>query len=246
MSISTQSAKTNPATESTDGNCAIPRLESGDRLTCAEFMRRYEAMTGLKKAELIEGVVYMPSPVRQRHHGRPHSRLVGWLFNYEARTPGVETGDNSTVRLDLGSMPQPDCLLFIQPERGGQVKIDEDDYINGAPDLVAEVAASSASYDLHDKLLAFQRNGVREYIVWRVSERQVDWFVLVDERYEKLVPAGDGTLRSVVFPGLWLDPEALLRDDLVGLLDALQRGLESPEHASFATWLVRVGDETAS
>ena len=93
-----------------------PPLENGDRLTRAEFMRRYDAMPDLKKAELIEGVVYVPSPVRQKNHGRPHSHLIGWLFIYEAGTPGVEIGDNSTVLLDLDNAPQPDGLLFIQPE----------------------------------------------------------------------------------------------------------------------------------
>jgi hypothetical protein len=149
--------------EPADG--AIPPLENGDRLTRAEFERRYEAMPHLKKAELIEGVVYVPSPVRHRYHGKQHSRLNAWLVHYEAGTPGVDVGDNSTVRLDLDNEPQPDCLLFIQPEHGGRVKFDEKGYIEGGPDLVAEVAASSVSYDLHNKLNAYRRNGVREYVV---------------------------------------------------------------------------------
>ena len=125
------------------GNGAIPPLKDGDRLTRAEFERRYMAMPDLKKAELIEGVVHVSSPVRQRYHGRQHSHLNFWLCAYEGSTPGVEVGDNSTVRLDLDNMPQPDCLLFVQPEHGGKVRIDDDGYIEGAPDLVAEVAASS-------------------------------------------------------------------------------------------------------
>ncbi len=115
-----------------DRTGAIPPLENGDRLTREEFERRYDAMPDLKKAELIEGRVYVSSPVRQRQHGGPHSRLSGWLFTYEARTPGLELGDNSTVRLDVANEPQPDCLLFIQPEHGGQVVIDDEGYINGA------------------------------------------------------------------------------------------------------------------
>ena len=117
---------TEPVTpaEPSDRNGAIPPLESGDRLTPDEFLRRYEAMPGLKKAELIQGVVYVPSPVRQRYHGRQHYHLLNWLGHYEAGTPGMEGGDNSTVRLDLGSIPQPGCVFFIQPEHGGQVKID--------------------------------------------------------------------------------------------------------------------------
>jgi Uma2 family endonuclease len=136
-------------------------------------------------------------------------------------------------------MPQPDCLLFIDPERGGQAKIDEDDYLNGGPDLIAEVAASSVSYDLHDKLQAYQKNGVREYIVWRVDDQKVDWFVLCGGGYEPLAPEADGTFRSTVFPGLWLDPAALVRGDFHTLLGVLQRGLESPEHAAFVASLQR-------
>jgi Uma2 family endonuclease len=221
------------------GSDAVPPLESGDRLTRAEFERRYEAMPHLKKAELIEGEVYVPSPVRQRIHGRQHSHLGFWLTAYEGSTPGVEVGDNSSVRLDLDNMPQPDCLLFIQPEHRGRVKIGDDGYIEGVPDLVAEVAATSASYDLGKKLNAYRRNGVREYIVWRVSERQVDWFVHREERFLALVPAGDGILRSTVFAGLWLDPAMLMRGDVNGLFGLIQQGVNSPEHAEFVAQLKR-------
>ena len=130
-------------------------------------------------------------------------------------------------------MPQPDCLLFVSPEYGGRVTIDEDGYVKGAPDLVAEVAASGASYDLHDKLRAYQDNGVREYIVWRVIDRRIDWFVLRDGYYQRLSPAEDGTLRSTIFPGLWLDPAAFLSDNFDTLLEVLRRGLDSPEHTEF-------------
>jgi Uma2 family endonuclease len=217
----------------------IPQLENGDCLTREAFMQRYAAMPDLKKAELIDGVVYVPSPVRQRFHGRQHYHLLNWLGHYEAGTPGLESGGNSTVCLDLGSVPQPDCVFFIQPEHGGQVKINEEGYISGAPDLVAEVAASSVSYDLHDKLNAYCRDGVREYVVVRVLDQQIDWFVLREGRYEKISPAEDGFLRSTVFPGLWLDPSALLRGDLAKVLAVVQQGLNSPEHADFAASLVR-------
>jgi Uma2 family endonuclease len=208
-------------------------LEPGDRLTRAEFERRYEAMPHLIKAELIEGVVYMPSPVRQRRHGRPHAHLIAWLVQYEAGTPGVEVGDNSTARLDLDNEPQPDALLLIDPARGGQARIGTDDYIEGAPELVAEVASSSASYDLHTKLHVYRRSGVREYIVWRVLEQALDWFVLRDGQYERLLPGSDGVLRSEVFAGLWLDPAALLRGDIAAVLTAVQQGIASPEHVAF-------------
>jgi Uma2 family endonuclease len=130
-------------------------------------------------------------------------------------------------------MPQPDAFLIVTPERGGQVRISEDDYIEGAPELVAEVASSSVSYDLGDKLNAFRRNGVREYIVWRVDDQAVDWFVLRDGRFSPLLPGPDGILRSTEFPGLWLDPAALVRGDSARVLAVVQQGLASPEHAEF-------------
>jgi Uma2 family endonuclease len=245
MSVSVPRAKpTTPAVPG-DRDGAIPPLESGDRLTRDEFEQRYEAMPHLKKAELIEGVVYVPSPVRHQYHGKQHYHLLNWLGHYEAGTPGVEGSDNSTVRLDLINEPQPDCVFFIQPEHGGKVKIDENGYIHGAPDLVAEVTASTASYDLHDKLQAYQRNGVREYLVWRVLDRQIDWFVLREGQYEPIVPSPDGSLRSTVFPGLWLDPAALLRGDLSAVLALVQQGLGSPEHAEFAARLRQARSEPA-
>jgi Uma2 family endonuclease len=219
----------------------VPPLENGDRLTRAEFERRYRAMPRLKKAELIEGVVYMPSPVRLRSHGLPHCDLIAWLGTYKARTPGLLTGDNSTVRLDLDNEPQPDVLLLVDPARGGQAAIDDDDYVAGAPELVAEVASSSASYDLGVKKNAFRRNGVREYVVWRVLDLEIDWFVLREGRYEELSPDASGIYRSEVFPGLWLDAAAMVRGDLARVLDTLQEGLASPEHAALVERLGGAG-----
>ena len=218
-------------------DAALPALENGDRLTRAEFERRYEAMPHLKKAELIEGVVYVPSPVRHRQHGAPHAQLIGWLVQYAANTPGVEVGDNTSVRLDLDNEPQPDALLFIDPDCGGQVRISADGIIEGAPELVAEVASSSVSYDLHVKLHVYRRNGVREYVVWRVLDREIDWFVLRAGQYERMVVDAQGFFRSEVFPGLWLDPAALVGGDLATVLAVVQQGLASPEHAAFAARL---------
>lgn len=211
----------------------IPPLENGDRLSRAEFERRYAAMPEVKKAELIEGVVYMPSPVRADHHGRPHAHVMFWLCAFESGTPGVRVYDNSTIRLDLDNEPQPDGVMLIDPARGGQARISEDGYIEGAPELVAEVASSSASYDLGDKLKAYRRNGVREYVVWRVQDRAIDWFALNEGRYEPQAPGADGLLRSGVFPGLWLDPAALLRGDLARVLEVVREGLASAGHAEF-------------
>jgi len=149
---------------------AVPPLEPGDRLTRDEFERRYQAMPELKKAELIEGIVFIPPPVRVRRHACPHARIVGWLGHYEAGTSGVAVADNPTVRLDLDNEPQPDAMLYIAPERGGQVRISPDDYVESAPDLVLEVASSSVSFDLNTKLHVYRRNGVQEYLVWRVLD----------------------------------------------------------------------------
>jgi Uma2 family endonuclease len=211
----------------------IPPLEPGDRLTRDEFERRYEAMPHLKKAELIEGVVYMPSAVRAYRHGIPHADLIGWLGMYRAATPGVIVGDNTTVRLDLDNEPQPDALLCIEPARGGKVQVGEDDYIEGAPELVGEVASSSVSFDLHTKLNVYRRCGVKEYVVWRVLDRALDWFVLAGSAYDRLAAGPDGVFKSRVFPGLWLDAAALLSGDLARVLAVLQNGIASAEHAEF-------------
>ncbi len=215
----------------------IPPLENGDRLSRVEFERRYHAMPHLKKAELIEGIVYTSPRVRHRQHGEPHGYLIGWLVVYMASTPGVEVGDNSTVRLDLDNEPQPDGSLLIDPECGGQTRMSDDGYIEGAPELVLEVAASSASYDLHAKRRVYRRNGVKEYVVWRVLDEAIDWFVLRDGQYERLTPGDDGLLRSEVFAGLWLDAAALVRHDLATVLATVQQGVSSPEHAAFVAAL---------
>jgi Uma2 family endonuclease len=212
-------------------------LEPGDRLTRAEFERRYDSMPRLKKAELIEGVVYMPSPVRYHRHSRPHFRLITWLGVYESATPGVLGGDNGTARLDLDNEPQPDAFLLIDPACGGQARISADDYVELAPEVVGEVAASSASFDLHTKLHVYRRNGVREYLVWRVLDKRFDWFVLRGDQFQPLPADKDGIIRSSVFPGLWLDGPALIRGDMPRVLQVAQQGLASPDHAEFVRQL---------
>ncbi len=215
----------------------IPRLEQGDQLTRDEFERRYDAMTNLKKAELLEGVVYMPSPVGVRGHSSPHLDLVSWLAIYKASTPGVEAGDNGTIRLDPENEPQPDAFMMIHPHLGGQAAIDQDDYVVGGPELAAEVASSTASYDLHVKSEVYRRNFVREYIVWRVRDKAVDWFILRRKRYERLALTSAGIYESKVFPGLWLDWKALVRRDLARVHQVVQQGLASREHAAFVARL---------
>jgi Uma2 family endonuclease len=211
-----------------------PLLEAGDRLSRAEFERRYERLPQLKKAELIEGIVYMPSPTRYKLHAKPHSQGGMWLALYASETPGVETADNSTVRLDLDNEPQPDLVLIKTPARGGQTEISADDYIEGAPELVVEIVGSSRSYDLHQKKDAYRRNGVREYLAWITGERRLVWWELREDEYQEIAVAPDGLLKSQTFPGLWLDAPALLRLDMKAVLAALQRGLDSPEHRAFS------------
>lgn len=210
----------------------IPILHAGDRLTAEEFLRRYEEMPEIKKAELIEGVVYMPSPVSLEDHGAPHFDLIGVLAYYRAFTPGVQGADNATVCLDPDNVPQPDIFLRILPEYGGQSSM-RGKYVEGAPELIAEIAASSASYDLHDKLKSYRRNGVLEYVIWRVFDKTVDWFILREGRYVPLPLSSDGFYRSTVFPGLWLDPVALVKGDARRLFQIIQDGIGSPEHADF-------------
>jgi len=182
-------------------------------------------------------VVYMASPVRIEQHSRPHYDVVTWSGVYRAATPGVHGGDNGTLRLGLDTEPQPDVFLRLEPEQGGRSWITEDDYLEGAPELIVEIAASSAAYDLHDKKDAYQRSGVQEYIAVQVYEQRVDWFVLREGAYEALTPDEAGVLRSEVLPGLWLQPAALWASDLAGLLGVLQEGLASPEHAAFVARL---------
>ena len=211
------------ATSNTPSQSTIPPLENGDRLTMAEFEHRYSAMPHLKKAELIEGIVYMASPLRIRQHGNPHSSIIGWLMVYQAYTPGVQLGDNCTVRLDPDNEPQPDALLRIETD--GQSTISEDGYVEGAPELIAEIAASTVSIDVHDKLKVYRRNQLQEYIVWRVDDQELDWFRLVEGKYIQLIANEKGSISSEVFPGLWLDKQALLTGDLAKVLAVLQQGL---------------------
>jgi Uma2 family endonuclease len=212
----------------------IPPLENGDKLTRYEFERRYNATPNLKKAELTEGIVYiMPAALRFRSHGQPHGWIIGWLVTYEAATSGVALGVEPTVRLDLDNEPQPDAVLLILPEAGGQTRLSEDDYIEGAPELVVEIAASSAAIDLHGKKQAYRRNGVKEYIVWQVLDQKLTWFSLEQGEYLELVSDNEGVLRSRVFPGLWLAVAELLAGNMQDVLKVLQAGLQSAEHGDF-------------
>ncbi len=215
----------------------LPWLENGDRLSRLEFERRYAAMAQDKKAELIEGVVYMASPLRFQSHAQPHANMIGWLWTYRMATFGVKLGIEPTLRLDLENEPQPDGVLLMDESVGGRSRITADDYIEGAPELVVEIAASSASYDFHDKKLAYERNGIQEYIIWQILEHKVDWFELREGKYVLLQPDDSQIVRSQVFPGLWLATEALLAQDMIPVVAVLQEGLNSPQHADFVQLL---------
>ncbi len=214
----------------------VQPLESGDSLGAAEFLRRYEAMLDVNKAELIEGTVYLFSPVRLAH-GTADSLIQGWLGSYAARTPGTQAAGNATVRLDPENVPQPDALLRILPECGGQTRLDEAGYLYGPPELIVEVAASSVAIDLHDKLRAYRRARVREYLVWRTLDRQLDWFVLEQDDYRSNAEDSTGVIRSAHFPGLVLAVDALLNHDAAKVLDVLQSNLQTPAHAAFVEQL---------
>jgi Uma2 family endonuclease len=216
----------------------VPPLESGDRLTRAEFERRYKVTPETFKAELIEGVVYVASPVRLLH-GVPHAALMTWLGVYQAATPGVSVADNTTTRLDLDNELQPDALLRI--ERGGSSSISDDGYIEGAPELVAEIATSSAAIDLGTKRNAYRRNRVQEYLVWQTFENHFSWFRLQAEEFVLIEPDADGLIRSTVFPGLWLAVDALLAGRMIEVLNSLQTGIADPAHAAFVQSLTEQG-----
>ena len=207
-----------------------PQLREGDRLTASEFMRRWEAMPDLKRAELIGGVVFMPSPL-SLPHSTVHSLIHGLLWYYSDLTPGCQTGIECIWLMGPKDVPQPDLFLRILPEYGGQSGA-EGDYAAGAPELIVEVTGCSVSRDLGVKLDLYRRAGVREYVTVMLYPREIIWRQLVRGRYREIEPDNDGLLRSVVFPGLWLDSAAVWNPK-ISIRTAVEKGIESPEHAAF-------------
>lgn len=179
----------------------------------------------------------MASPLRFQQHAEPHSRIHGWVWTYQVMTPGLSLGIEPTVRLDLDNEPQPDIVLLVDESVGGQTRVDEDGYLEGAPELVIEIAASSAAIDLGAKKQAYRRNGVAEYLVWQVFDQKIDWYHLTEGDYQPLPVDDAGILRSQRFPGLWLASAAMLSGDLAQVLTVLQTGLQSPEHQAFVAQL---------
>jgi Uma2 family endonuclease len=209
-----------------------PPLEPGDNLDQKAFHRRYLAMPDQFKAELIEGVVYLPSRVTAAR-GEIRGEVLFWLTHYRSRTPCVRALGNTTTILGAFSEPQPAASLLIGAGHGGRTHVDADGYLVGPPELVAEVALSSASIELHGKRRDYERAGVQEYLILVASEQRAVWFVRREGRFEILEPETDGIYRSPLFGGLWLDAAALLRCDTARVQEVLNRGLASPEHEKF-------------
>jgi len=219
------------ATSEESAAVVLPPLAMGDHLDQPTFHARYAAMPRGTRAELIEGIVYMPSPTGPRH-SLTHARIGRWLAPFEASSPGVEVHVNATFYLGRKTEVQPDVAMLLLPEYGGQVRVDQ--FFRGGPELAVEAALTTESYDLHTKLRAYRKANVREYVVVALWQSEVFWFVNRGGKFERLPPGTDGILRSEFFPGLWLDPAALLAGDIKRVEEVARRGLESAEHKAWA------------
>ena len=213
-----------------------PPLESGDRLSRAEFHRRYTMHPEIKKAELIEGVVIVGSPVHAQH-SESHADIATLLGYYRAHTPGLRLADNQSVIIDNENEIQPDLCVRIDAPIGGRVERTEEGLYVGAPEFVVEVAASSSSYDLHSKLNIYQRNGVQEYLVLLAYEREVRFFRLADGEYVLVEPDETGVLRSRVLPGFWFRSDWFWEGRVAELIQLVEEGMASREHREFVDML---------
>jgi Uma2 family endonuclease len=230
-----------PTTAAREISVAMPQalrlpieLNNGDRMTRKEFHRLYEQTPDDFKAELVGGIVYVASPLRLTH-GRPHVFVLALLAAYEAKTPGVEASDNTTILLGDDEEPQPDAYLRILPEFGGQSRTTKDQYVEGAPEFIVEIAHSSRAIDLHAKKEDYARYGVREYLVACVGEQEFRWFDLTAGK--ELQPDSSGIYRIGVFPGMWINGPALFAQSYAELMATLEVGLATPEHAAFVQQL---------
>jgi Uma2 family endonuclease len=226
-----------------------PLLYNGQRLEREEFYRRIDCLIEMgedpKGIERLEGVVYMPASIRAQQHAEPQGYMVTWLGTYTAMTPGVQLGGNATSKLDLENDPESDAFLRIRPECGGQSRTDRRGFIDGPPELLVEVTGSTTEKDLELKFEVYRRNGVLEYIVWETLAEEFYWFALENSEYVRMTPGVDGLLKSRVFPGLWLDVEALLNGDLARVLAIVQQGITTPEHAEFVERLRQAKSDPA-
>jgi Uma2 family endonuclease len=214
-----------------------PPLCDGDHLTRDEFLRRWEAMPDVRWAELIDGIVHMPSPI-SRMHGDFHGRLSAWLAYYIAATPGVTFLPAATWLMTENSAPQPDLALSIPPELGGQSNI-EGNYAAGAPELLVEVSHTTSVKDTGVKQRLYERSGVREYLIVRPAKRKLTWNVLLDGKYQELGADADGLFRSRIFAGLWLSPKQLWNGDFQGMAATIRKGVATAEHTVFVRKLSR-------
>jgi Uma2 family endonuclease len=208
----------------------MPALVEGQRLDQPTFHERYEAMPPETRAELIGGVVSMPSPAGPAH-GEALVPAVMWLGYYRENTPGVQVLDNASIALYSMGEPQPDAQLRILPEFGGRTQT-ERRFVRGVPELIVEVSHASRFTDLGPKFDDYERVGVQQYVVRALEPDEVFWFVLRNGRLVELPPGSDGIVRSEIFPGLWLDPKALLAGDTRRLREVVDLGLAYAEHAA--------------
>lgn len=219
-----------------------PLLYPGQRLDREEFYRRIDDWKAsgrdARGIERLEGVVYRAAASnRMDQHGEPQAMIIGWLSHYAAMTPGVQPAGSATSKLDDDNDPEGDAILRIRPEFGGQSGTDENGYITGAPELIVEIAASTTQKDLELKFEIYRRNGVREYLVWETIGEEFYWFEWQNGEYVRRNPAENGQIRSQAFPGLWLDVESLLSGNLARVLQVVQAGTATAEHAAFVALL---------
>ena len=202
---------------------ACPPLAAGDVLSADQYWARYAASPPGIAAERINRKVYLMSPLKAATHGDPHALLSLWLGTYASEVGGLIVSDNPTIRLNVDNDPQPDlCMRRV----GGKSRLDEDGYLVGTPEMVLEVAASSASYDLGEKREIYEAAGVQEYLVYEAFQGAIHWWRLAEDRFV-MIGLQSGLYRSNQFPGLWLDPDALRQHDSRRLLRALGQGLHS-------------------
>ncbi|RLT32143.1 MAG: Uma2 family endonuclease [Chloroflexi bacterium] len=234
--------RVHPIVQWVEGVETLPPLESGDRLTRAEFERRYEAMPHLKKAELIKGVVYIGASVPILH-AEAQADIVGVCGFYTIYTPGISAADNGSLRMDDENELQPDLSLWIDRAGKGRARVDEDDFLVGAPELIVEVVDNREAYNLQDKMDVYRDKGVQELSLWRVADDRFDWFRLEGDEYQRITPDEKGIITSTTFPGLWLNAQALIAGNLAAVMGDLQAGLQSDEHRHFVEWLASDDDK---
>ncbi|MFT3878951.1 MAG: Uma2 family endonuclease [Gemmatales bacterium] len=211
-------------------NGKLPLLYDGQRLDRETFHRLYEASPELKRVQLIEGIVHMPSPMRFVQHANPQTCINGWLFCYSSQTPGVRNGGSATLKIDTENEFEPDGMLFYDQ---GQLVIADDGYLEGVPELVVEVSASTISVDSKEKFRVYEKQGVKEYLLWNTQADTITWFARNKNKFVAMKPNRAGIIQSKTFPGLWLDVAAMLEGDLTQVMKTLNEGLTSGPHVKY-------------